>query len=364
MVSSPGISRGSSPASLVCAFCSPKPHSHNLPQQGYSCLITRLQHSFRNVYNLQGNLCLDCIVAYCCPASAVSRMEMEATVHQEEDRLLQRLPSALEESGSSASSGGEGYTNNTPMIYPKPIVDHLRPEQPDAVPKTKDSHSQSASRNGNSDHDVTVLDTITERSREPSIGTPVLSVQPAAEAPALKNPKRHQLQDDAPVAFTARTKTWPLLKYLGEKWYVVPPTKEGAAPGSDGAKSNGPVGTGPSREPQKNEEQVNNNPTIIALKASPRHALLKDQQYITATLSKHTADSLGDDVTAPASINGSRFKEHLLSADQPTHAKAPNCGSLPLQTSDASDGNGSRVADKHDVSEDNVSKGVISASNP
>ena len=303
----------------------------------YGCFVGRLQTAFRQIYNIEGNGFKDYLSGCCCPAASVTRMEMEATVRSEERRLLKELPSILEESDSNLSLV-ETYKSQTPMVCPKPVVSQIRTENSSPtvpVGKVPALRQTTASRSHrNSDADASTLATIPEA--VPSPVTPVLSVQQPSgieverprDAPVIiqvpdNQAKRHSLQHDPVVPVNASTKPWPLLKYLGQKWYMAPPTKkENEEPTPAGGKSNDSVASGRSEERAKVAARFP-PAKVVTIKDSPRHSLDRDQRYATTAIQKHAAHGLEEDVMEPIDFNSGRFKEHLLEHDPASLKKGP-----------------------------------------
>lgn len=172
----------------------------------YSCLIGRLQKNFRGVYNIDGRSYMDCLQGCCCPAGAVSRMEVEATLREEEQRLVRGLPSILEETGSDISVP-EPYKNTISMVYPKPVIDQLKESVDQKVPPPI---RKSTSRSHPPDHDVAILAPIPEG----AAAATVLDIEAASPA---KPQRQHSLADDSQVTVASGRRNWPLLKYLGQK---------------------------------------------------------------------------------------------------------------------------------------------------
>lgn len=286
----------------------------------------------------------------CCPAGTVTRMELEGLVRQEE-RRMKGLPSILDESDASPSFV-DPYKQPSPMVYPKAVVEQIKSETPDSPPKVPVYRKLISHSNKDADYDVTALSTIPETNREPSTAEPVLSLQhtsPKSPPKASKLPvksRKHSLQDDATTPIPANTKAWPLLKYLGQKWYMVPPGKsEDRNSVTDSVKSGGPDASSRPHANSQDAEPVKDTNT----ETGQGHSLDEDRRYASPVVSKHAVHGLAHDSVVPIDGNHGQPKDHFLESDNPTtHVSADTSHHLESDLTHE----GSRSTPKHELIED------------
>ena len=226
-----------------------------------------------------------------CPAGSVSRMEMEATVREEERRLSNVCP-------ITASNIASTYKHTSPMRYPTPLAEQPRHDQ--AVTEqssvaTSDGKSKSPLKD--SDQEMEIL----EARPEPSSATePVLPLDagPSRQQEVAKYSKRHTLNDDAQAPVVVNTRPWTILKFLGLNWYSVPPTMsqnpKGPRSEENRAKSQGGAG----------------NSMVEYNQGNVGHVSQEGNNVTAQTSSHHSAHPPGED--GAKTTNGqSRFTEHL-----------------------------------------------------
>ncbi|KAG9252865.1 uncharacterized protein F5Z01DRAFT_638030 [Emericellopsis atlantica] len=257
----------------------------------YSCLITKLQSDFRKVYNLKGNLCLDCSSACLCPAGSVSRMEMEATVREEERRLSNGCP-------VTASNIAETYKYTSPLRYPTPLAEQPRHDQA-VTEQSSVATSGGTSKHSlkNSDQEMEILET---KPDPPPAAEPALPLDAGAsrQQEVARYSKRHAPNDDAQAPVVVNTRPWTILRFLGQNWYSVPPTMsqnpEGLRSEEKRAKSPGGVRSSMVESNQGNVGHLSQEGSSLTAQAA----------------SHHPAHPPGEDGANTA--NGqSRFTEHI-----------------------------------------------------
>jgi hypothetical protein len=163
------------------------------------------------------------------------------------------------------------------------------------------------------DDDVAALAPIPELSREVSNVAPAAEatvLQPISEVPnAVPIPikaARQSPEHNASHGGHGNGKRWPLMQYLGRRWYLVPADKkENEKPKSDDATA-----------PEETTEKI-----------TPRHSLDDDGRYATHAVSRHAAHGLEEHSKVARDANKSRFKEHLLEEDSPSPARPLPLGS-------------------------------------
>ncbi|KAI9149609.1 hypothetical protein HJFPF1_11664 [Paramyrothecium foliicola] len=168
----------------------------------YGCFLAKLQTTVRAFYGLDGSDVKDWLDGCCCPCLTLMRAEQEVVFREKQHERLKDLNAPI-------STSWDQYIPQLPMTYGKPVV----PDKTSNRPKI-----------GSAEMDKSALSTIPEAKRE-SISGPVTASPPPptpSPEPAPKN------EDKMP----ANAKHVPLLRYLGQHWYLVPVGKKAKAKGS------------------------------------------------------------------------------------------------------------------------------------
>ncbi len=281
-------------------------------------------------------------------------MEMEAIVRRRSGHgAFKDLPCVFEESDSGSSSLHDKYTAMPPMEYPKPkmgSINDLRRHSEEFMAKVPAERTRSAAHSAKgSDYDVTALDTILESSREPSVAAPVLCLQPEVEELSSKKLRQASVQNELLAPTPTKGRPWPLLRYLGQRWYMVPPDeKENEA----SSPSTGKVGDGKSGRKSQEVPQVSSTTrpaTSISLKGFG-HSLHEDKQH-PRTTGKNLTHTLDEDLRTPTR-DQSRFREHPLEEDQVNPSAVASAARPHHLEIDPSQVTRPNLAHKHDLDDE------------
>lgn len=261
-----------------------------------------MQTTVRSFYDIDGSDVQDWLDGCCCPCFTLSRNEEEIVLREKQNQKLKNLRESFLEESSPPSE----YRSHVPMVY----VSHDNHHHPALASPPR---AKSANFSGKDvDDDIAALAPIPELSRE------VSSVGPAAEATVLQpiaevphtvpvpiKAGRHSPEHGAGHGGHGSGKRWPLMQYLGRRWYLVPADKK------------------------ENEKPRSEDATLkeTAEKITPRHSLDDDDRYATHAVSKHAAHGLEEHSKVGYDANKSRFKEHLLEDDTPSPARPLALGS-------------------------------------